>query len=34
MLRLETEFIPSDLIFSHWDDNGLIGITADSFETK
>ncbi|EFC45283.1 predicted protein [Naegleria gruberi] len=34
MLRLETEFICSDLKFSKFDEKGLIGITSDTFETK
>lgn len=34
MLRFETEFIVSDLIFSKWDDKGLIGLASDTYETK
>jgi WD40 repeat protein len=34
MLRLETEFIPSDLQFNKYDDKGLISIASDTFETK
>jgi hypothetical protein len=34
MLRLETEFVVNDLAFSKYDDKGLLGITADTFETK
>ncbi|KAL0483928.1 MSI2, partial [Acrasis kona] len=33
-LRQETEFIVNDLKFSKYDDKGLLGITADTFETK
>jgi hypothetical protein len=34
MLRLETEFIVSDLNFSKWDEKRIIGISCDTFETK
>ncbi len=34
MLRYETEFIVSDIHFSKWDENGLIGITADTYQSK
>lgn len=34
MLRLETEFITSDLQFSKFDEKGLLGITSDTFDTK
>lgn len=34
MLRLETEFIVSDLVFSLWDDRALFGIASDTFQTK
>jgi len=34
MLRIETEFILSDVNFSKWDEKSIIGICCDSFETK
>jgi WD40 repeat protein len=34
MLRLETEFILSDIQFSKYDEKGILGITCDTFETK
>eukprot|EP00698_Gefionella_okellyi_P017443 TRINITY_DN50_c0_g1_i1.p1 TRINITY_DN50_c0_g1~~TRINITY_DN50_c0_g1_i1.p1 ORF type:complete len:317 (-),score=44.99 TRINITY_DN50_c0_g1_i1:699-1649(-) len=34
MLRVETDFIQSDLRFSHWDPNGIMGITTESYSSQ